>query len=134
VLWTTDDEDTGFDMVFRSESRITSEGYVVEMAIPFRSLRFPDRAVQPWKATFWRIHPRASRQEYTWAAMNQDDPCQFCQFGTLSGIENVHAGGPLSLLPAVVGVQSGELADGRNPDSEFRNSRPEHDAGIGLRY
>jgi hypothetical protein len=133
VLWTTDDEDTGFDMVFRSESRITSEGYVVEMAIPFRSLRFPDRAVQPWKATFWRIHPRASRQEYTWAAMNQDDPCQFCQFGTLSGIENVHAGGPLSLLPAVVGVQSGELADGRNPDSEFRNSRPELDAGIGLR-
>jgi len=35
------DLDTTLDMVWKSAGQITSEGYVVEMAVPFKSLRFP---------------------------------------------------------------------------------------------
>src|SRR5207253_5751172 len=35
------DEDLNYDVVWRSEGRLTADGYVVRLAIPFRSLRFP---------------------------------------------------------------------------------------------
>ncbi len=34
-------EDDGFDIVYQTEGKITERGYQIEMAIPFRSLRFP---------------------------------------------------------------------------------------------
>jgi hypothetical protein len=134
LLWTTEDEDTRFDLVFTSQATITTDGYQVEMAVPFSSLRFPDQAVQNWKATFWRIHPRSSRSEYTWAAISRDDPCNFCQYGSLRGIENVKPGGSLELFPAVVTSQSGRLANFDDPRSPFEQSGVTVDASLGARY
>ena len=61
------DEDLGFDVLFESEGALTDEGYVVEMVIPFRSLRFPSKDVQNWSVNFWITHPRDSRRTYSWA-------------------------------------------------------------------
>jgi hypothetical protein len=128
------DEDIGFDVVFDSKGRITDTGWQVELAIPFKSLRFPSHDVQTWRATFWRNHPRDSRRRYTWAAISRDDPCFICQFGTLGGIEGVHPGGSLEILPAVVGSQAGQLKNPDDPDSGFDNADPDVEASLGLRY
>jgi hypothetical protein len=40
--------DTSFDTVWRSEGRLTGRGYLVLMAIPFKSLRFPSTGQQEW--------------------------------------------------------------------------------------
>jgi hypothetical protein len=92
-------EDISFDLVFQSAGKITEKGYQVEMAIPFNSLRFPDRPSQLWRATFFRTHPRQSRRQYSWAAVDLDDPCLLCQLGTLTGIHNVRPGGRWSFCP-----------------------------------
>ena len=39
-------DDPSLDVVYESAGRVTDEGYVVELAVPFASLRFPDAAVQ----------------------------------------------------------------------------------------
>ncbi|UCG52703.1 MAG: carbohydrate binding family 9 domain-containing protein [Candidatus Latescibacterota bacterium] len=104
--WTPSGEDLGFDVVFDSEGRITQDGFQVEMAIPFKSLRFPNRDVQEWRVTFVRVHPRDTQRLYSWASISRDEPCYPCQFGTLSGIEGVQAGGSFELLPAAVGSLS----------------------------
>jgi hypothetical protein len=39
--------DPSFDTVWRSEGRLTNRGYLVLIAIPFKSLRFPDRLGVP---------------------------------------------------------------------------------------
>jgi hypothetical protein len=83
---TPNNEDVGFNLLFTSEGQTTSTGYQVEMAIPFKSLRFPNTAVQTWRATFWITHPRESRNTYSWAAVDRDNPCWTCQFGTFQGI------------------------------------------------
>jgi hypothetical protein len=127
-------EDIGYDLVYQSEGRITATGYQVEMAIPFSSLRFPDRPVHQWKATFIRTRPRASREQYSWSTVDRDDPCFMCQFGTLAGIENVTPSTNLDILPAVVGSQAGALADGDNPASRFDNGRVDIQPSLNLRY
>lgn len=128
------EEDPGFDLVYESAGQITEDGYQVEMAIPLSSLRFPDRAVQQWRATFIRTRPRSSREQYSWAAVDRDDPCLMCQMGTLAGIEDVRPGTNLDILPAVVGSQAGSLADAEAPSSGFENGRVQAEPSLNLRY
>ncbi len=127
-------EDDGFDIIFYSEAQITDQGYQIEMAIPFKSLRFPNRQTHSWRATFWRTRPRASRAQHTWAAMNRDDPCFLCQFGTLTGISDVKPGGALELLPAVIANQTGQLRDPDAPTSGLRNSSLGGELALSVRY
>jgi hypothetical protein len=129
---TSSGEDAGFDIVYRTEARLTERGYQVEMAVPFASLRFPDRAVQSWRATFWRTRPRGSRSTYTWAALSRDDPCMLCQFGTLTGIEGVKPGGSLELLPALVASQSASLPD--DGAGGLDNGSVKAAGSLGVRY
>ena len=82
-------EDSGYDMIFQSAGRITDDGWVAEMAIPFASLRFPDSEEQVWRVDFWRNRARESRYQYSWAAYNRDDECWPCQWGTMTGISGI---------------------------------------------
>ncbi len=127
-------EDLGFDLVYKSEGKITDDGYQVEMQIPFRSIRFPNADVQSWKATLWITHPRDSRNTYSWAAMSRDNPCWPCQFGYLEGIEGVKSAGNLEILPAFTGVQAGTLNNLDDPDSGFNNDRIKTEPSLNLKY
>ncbi|PIQ61436.1 MAG: hypothetical protein COV99_09250 [Bacteroidetes bacterium CG12_big_fil_rev_8_21_14_0_65_60_17] len=101
-------EDGSFDLIYTSAGTITDRGYVVEMAIPFRSLRFPERDVQSWRLTHWITHPRETRNTYSWAALDRDNPCMPCQLGHITGIEGVSPGRNLEILPSFTGSQSSE--------------------------
>ncbi len=127
-------EDIGFDVVFDSKGRITEDGYQVEISIPFKSLRFPDKEEQNWRVTFMRSHPRDSRRSYSWASVVRDDPCFLCQMGSIKGIRGVRPGSSIELLPTVVGSQSGSLRDFGNPESDFKNGDPDVEPSIGIRY
>ena len=132
--WTPSGEDAGFDVVFDSQGSITGDGYQVEMAIPFKSLRFPNRELQGWRVTFTRVHPRDNERRYSWASISRDNPCYPCQFGTLSGIDGIDAGGSLELLPGVVGSRSAELNDLSDPNSGFDRGVAGTEFSLGGRY
>ena len=127
-------EDMGFDLVWHSEGRLTATGFQVEVAIPFASLLFPDAEEQVWRATFWRDRKRDFRERSTWAAINRDEACWMCQFGTLRGIRAVEPGGGLSLLPAMIAHQGAGLADPRDPGSPWQAGDFRADFGLGLAY
>jgi hypothetical protein len=127
-------EDVGFDVVFDSKGEITADGYQVEIAIPFKSLRFPDRDDQEWRITFWRNHPRDSRRSYSWATVVRDNPCFLCQLGTLRGMRGVRPGNSFEFLPTIVGSQSGALRNADDPGSGFDNGDPDIDPSLGIRY
>ena len=49
AIWTEgQDWDFSFDTVFDTEAKLTPEGFVVKMSIPFRSLRFASNDPQTW--------------------------------------------------------------------------------------
>ena len=68
-------EDPSFDLVYKSQGKITDDGYQVEMAIPFSSLSFPDKEVQEWKVGFYRSLPREKRSQIVWGGLDRTDPC-----------------------------------------------------------
>jgi hypothetical protein len=134
-LWSSiNGEDAGFDLTWHSAASITDSGYQVEMAIPFSSMRFPNREAQVWKMDFWRNHPRDSQRQYSWAAYNQEDQCWVCQWGTASGIMNVKPGKGLEILPSLVGSQSGQLSDPSDPNSRFENQDADAQLSLGGKY
>jgi hypothetical protein len=125
------DEDASFHIVQHSEGRITDDGYVVEVAIPFNELRFPATFEQEWRVTFWRTRPRSSRERSTWAAISRDDPCFLCQLGTLKGIQGVEPGKQLRLLPSLTVTQSGNRA---LPEVPIDNGKIELQPSLGASY
>lgn len=134
IRWASGDEDTGFDIVFHSAGMITDSGYQVELAIPFKSLRFPNKPSQSWRATFWRNHPRGVRGQYSWAAIDRGVACFPCQFGTLTGIENVKPGREFAVLPSVTGYQTASIRDDGDPNSGMKYDDVDGRLSLGLRY
>lgn len=129
-LWTSvQGEDSGFDLVWRSAAKITETGYQVEMAIPFSSMRFPNKDVQSWKMDFWRNRPRESYNQYSWAAYDRNEQCWPCQWGTVDGIANVEPGNGLEILPTVVANQSGQLTN-----NGFDNGKIDGELSLGGKY
>lgn len=55
-------EDYGYDMVWKSAGQTTPEGYTVEMAIPFKSLRFPAKKSLSMGIMATRVIIRRSEQ------------------------------------------------------------------------
>jgi len=53
-----DNMDDSWDTVFSSDGKIDPEGYTVEMAIPFKSLRFPNDDLKTWNLVLGRNLPR----------------------------------------------------------------------------
>ena len=127
-------EDQSYDLVWHSAASINDSGYQVEIAIPFASMRFPNRDIQTWKIDFWRSHPRETFKQYSWAAYNQDDQCWVCQWGTVNGIRNVRPGKGLEILPSIVGAKSGQLTDPVDPNSRFEDQDAKSELSLGAKY
>ena len=123
-------EDITYDLIYRAAGRITDFGWVVEMAIPFSSLRFPSCRDQAWRADFWRNRPRNTRYQYSWAAYDRDESCWPCQWGTITGVSGVKPGRGFEILPSVVAHQAGH----RNKLSQFKNEKIKGNAGLGISY
>ncbi len=130
LVATTNNEDAGADFIYYSEGLITGKGYQVELAIPFSSLRFPDAEEQVWRATIWRDHKADSRNRYSWAAIDRDNPCFPCQFGTLRGIKNINRPSAVEVLPYFIGNQAGA----RNETGAFENDGVKGSAGFSVKY
>ncbi len=123
-------EDISFNMIFETRGKITEFGWVVEMKIPFRSLRFPNREDQVWRVDFYRNRPREVRYQYSWAAYDRDLDCWPCRWGTMHGLSNISSGAGLELLPSVVGHQTGALDE----NGFFQNNDAEGELGLGIKY
>ncbi len=134
-LWTgVGGEDSGYDLIWESAAQRTDSGYQVEMAIPFSSLRFPNRETQSWRVDFWRERPRESFKQYSWAAYDRNEQCWPCQWGTIEGISAVHPGKGLEILPAIVAHQTGNMVDYGNPWSSFDNEKVDGEISLGTKY
>ncbi len=131
---TRNNEDSSYDAVWYSGGNVTDSGWTAEMAIPFRSLRFPDQDVQSWGIHVFRNRPRESREQMSWAPISRDNDCFFCQAGTMSGMTGVNQGKNLEVLPYVLASQSSGLAGADDATFLWENDEPAGEAGFGVKY
>jgi hypothetical protein len=129
-----DNEDSSFDTVWKTAASINDSGWTAEIAVPFKSLRFPAVLQQNWVVLFFRNLPRLSRQQFSWTRFDRNNPCFMCQGGRIEGIAGVQSTTSVELLPYVAAQQSGALSDNSDPASGFQNSKVKGRVGGGIRY
>jgi len=107
---TLHNEDSSWDTVWDSAGQVGSNGYTVEMSIPFRALRFaPDLAEQTWGIQFIRIYPRDSRMTLTDSPNDRKLDCTLCQINKVKGMPELQSSGAnFDITPTVTYVQSEE--------------------------
>ncbi len=94
--------DNSWDAIWDDAARITDDGYVVEMAIPFRVLRFPHTGgEQTWAFDLTRSYPRGVRHHIGVFPRDRDNNCYLCQAWELRGFAEVRPGANLELDPTL---------------------------------
>lgn len=112
-----EDLNTDWDGIWDVEAQILDNGWSAEILIPFRSLQFPDVAVQTWGINFSRVI-RRKNEEVLWTAWNRNDGIlQLSRAGKLTGLENIERGKQVELMPFALG--GGEKEPGSKADDTF---------------
>jgi hypothetical protein len=99
-----DNMDTSWDTVFFSDGRVDSEGYVVEAAIPFKSLRFPPGEVKDWNIVLGRNLPRTG-EIILHPHFSRDIPGLLSQGRIFRIVGDVQKGGNLEIMPFVTSLK-----------------------------
>ena len=66
-------EDDSFDAVWEAEGKVYEDRWVIEMRIPFSSLRYPNQQEQSWAVHLVRAYPRENRYQFSWMPISQDN-------------------------------------------------------------
>ena len=100
-----------WDSLWDVATKITDEGWVAEMMIPFKSLRFTDDPEQVWGVNFSREIARKN-EETLWCAWRRDDGItQLTKAGELTGLRNIRRGRQVQLKPYALGGLEREEGD-----------------------
>jgi len=92
--------DSTWDAIWDSAGKITDNGYVVEMAIPFTSLRFPrGQKEQKWGFQALRHYPRKFAYFFRVTPWNRNRKCTLCEDAILIGFEGASPGRNLEFGP-----------------------------------
>jgi hypothetical protein len=125
--------DPSFDTVWRSEGRLTKQGYLVLMSIPFKSLRFPNTDQQEWGLILNRTIPRTDENLF-WPRISNRIQGRFNQAATATGLERVSPGRNMQFIPYGL-FRSFRDIDRRDPNNPFFESRSlKPDVGLDSKF
>ncbi len=95
-------EDDSWDAIWDSAGKITAEGYVVEMEIPYNELQMPSAAGEKtWGMSLFRSYPRSVRKQIQNDKLDRDVSCFLCQLSKYTGFANAKRGMDLEITPSV---------------------------------
>jgi len=98
--------DLSADFVWQSRGRLLESGYVVEVRIPFGSLRYPLVAEQRWGLQIDR-HVQHNGYEETWTPALKASASFIAQAGWITGLTGLRHGQLVELNPEVTNTATG---------------------------
>lgn len=125
AIWNEDSNlgpDFTFDTLWRSHGKLTGNGYVVLMEIPFKSLRFSPRDLQTWGITLLRTIPHASNEWGYWPRVSSRIQGRLTQAATITDLAGISPGRNVQLIP-YISARSFRALDARD------SNRPRFDKG-----
>jgi Domain of unknown function (DUF5916) len=131
----TDDssgEDSSPDFYWDSAAKVNGQGWVLEMRVPFSSLRYAEKDPQTWRIMLYRNYPREFRYQFFSTKLPRGGNCFICRSNFLVGLQGLPKGGSIVVAPYVTGSQvaspEGDLG------SPLENDDPEADGGIDAKW
>jgi len=115
----SDNMDPSWDTVFYSDGRIDEQGYTVEMAIPFKSFRFPDKEEKIWGVTLGRSIAR--KGEITiWPPASRNIPGLLTQNSEIMLDGEVEKGNNFELMPVFTSLKTKDKKIDAQPGLNFK--------------
>ncbi|MFD2541597.1 DUF5916 domain-containing protein [Lacinutrix gracilariae] len=113
-------EDFGWNAVWESATKIVDDGWIVEVKIPYSTLRFSNQNVQTWGLQFHRRF-RTDNSQYTWNPLDVTKGYIGLYHGELKGIENITPPTRLSFYPFASATYN-------------TNNSPDYGVGMDVKY
>jgi hypothetical protein len=109
AIATTDVDGTAWDAIWDGTGKINSEGYIVEMAIPFSSLNFQRTdGEQIWGFDGVRSYPRDVDHRMGTFPRDRSNNCLLCQAEKIIGFEGATPGKNIEIDPTISGFVTQE--------------------------
>ncbi len=100
------DYNPAWDGVWKCKARVTEEGWFLEIAIPWKTLRFKEQDLSVWGINFARMIRRKNEHVF-WQLIPRDlghtGLFRLSEAGTLENLTNLKMGGNLELRPYFLG-------------------------------
>ncbi|MGD8779896.1 MAG: DUF5916 domain-containing protein [Ignavibacteria bacterium] len=123
VLYNDDWEDGSWDGVWEGKVNIDSEGWTVEMRIPFSQLRFKDKAENIWGINFKRVIARRNEEDFL-VYVPKNESGFVSRFAELHGINNVSSSNGIEILPYITTKAEYSRRDQFNPFNDGSKYTP----------
>jgi len=108
-------EDFSVDLLLESKGIIGPDGYTVEIAIPFKSLRYEAGKGKLWGAHFFRRIQRFNRELDSWMPFSRNISGNMNQAGHLAGLEGIAAERTIELIPSLTLSETGRFVRSFTP-------------------
>ncbi len=112
--------DLSWDAVWDAKTQLQTDGWTVEMEIPFSAIRFPRQAEQLWGLQFARQIQYANEFS-TWSPVDPNGAGAMPQWGDLQGLQNINP--PLRLAFSPYVAASAQRSPVNADPVEYANSR-----------
>ena len=100
--------DPSWDALFDSAGTLVADGWTAEMAIPFKSLRYPADDTHRWG--FQVVRSIGGKNEtVVWSPMSRGNSSFMSQMGLLDGLSGLSTSRNLEFLPTFTAIQVGSL-------------------------
>ena len=121
--------DSSWNALFDSAGTLVADGWTAEMAIPFKSLRYPSSDSHRWG--FQVVRSIGGKDEtVVWSPMERGNSGFMAQMGLLDGLSGLSTSRNLELLPTLTAVQVGSLDT--NTGGFTEEGQPE--GGLNVKY
>ena len=108
-------EDFSIDMLMESKGIVHETGFNVEVAIPFKSLRFEAGKGKLWGAHFFRRIKRFENELDSWMPFSRSVDGNMNQAGHLTGLEGISVERTIELIPSLTVSQNGRFVTSFDP-------------------
>src|SRR5215208_6060115 len=99
--------DFNVDVVMESKGIITEDGYTIEVAIPFKSLRYEAGKGKLWGIHLWRSINRFDSELDSWMPIVRGRASQLEQEGHITGLEDIATERTLEIIPTLTLSEEG---------------------------
>jgi len=112
-----------WDTAYLSRGRVTDDGFELELAFPWRSLRYPapDGTPQEWGLIITRKVP-VDGTKYAYPDITRGHPRLFQQAAPLTGVRPGGRGSGLQLMPSITAAHVSPTPSGPSPTDVVRPS------------
>jgi len=135
-------EDYSIDLVMESKGIVGDDGYIIEVAVPFKSLRYEAGKGKHWGFHAFRRIKRLNNELNSWMPISRDRVGTLNQAGRITGLEGIAIERTLDIIPTVTLSETGRRVATLPSNADlslvdpgrFVNSPVNTDVGVSIKF